>query len=132
MEGMKHDFTNELKPIVKIEKIDWLLHSELKDYNCKYQTSKLSLKEKTQTSEEQMHSISMMDDLKQDFTNNLCNVMKNEKTEFSFHPETLEYSFIGQTLESILSEETEDSNLGPLVWKSKVLLLSDCAFPFSC
>ncbi|XP_055896890.1 uncharacterized protein LOC106079788 isoform X3 [Biomphalaria glabrata] len=127
MEGMKHDFTNELKPIVKIEKIDWLLHSELRDYNCKYQTS-----ENTQTSEEQMHSISMMDDLKQDFTDNLCNVMKNEKTEFSFHPETLEYSFIGQTLESILSEETEDSNLGPLVWKSNVLLLSDCAFPFSC
>ncbi|KAK6980383.1 zinc finger protein 583, partial [Biomphalaria glabrata] len=102
MEGMKHDFINDLKPIVKIEKIDWSLYSKLRDYNYKYQTS-----ENTQTSEEKMHSMSMMDDLKQDSTNDLFNVMKNEKTEFSFHPDTLEYSFVVQTLESILSEETE-------------------------
>ncbi|KAK6980374.1 zinc finger protein 254, partial [Biomphalaria glabrata] len=53
---------------------------------------------------EQIHSMPMIDELKQDFTNDLCNVMKNEKTELSFLKETSGFSFIGQTWESILSE----------------------------
>ncbi|XP_055875179.1 uncharacterized protein LOC106063580 isoform X4 [Biomphalaria glabrata] len=104
MDDMKHDFTNELKTILKSEKIDWSLESEMTDDTSMYETSKLSLEEQTQKSDEQIHSMPMIDELKQDFTNDLCNVMKNEKTELSLLPETSGCSFIGQTWESILSE----------------------------
>ncbi|KAK0066007.1 zinc finger protein 254, partial [Biomphalaria pfeifferi] len=105
MDDMRHDFTNELKTILKSEEIDWSLESEMADNSSMYETSKLSLEEQTQKSEEQIQSMPMIDELKQDFTNDLCNVMKKEKTELSFLPETSEFSFIDQTWESILSEQ---------------------------
>ncbi|KAK0049239.1 zinc finger protein 254 [Biomphalaria pfeifferi] len=48
MDDMKHDFTNELKTILKSEKIDWSLESEMTDDTSMYETSKLSLEEQTQ------------------------------------------------------------------------------------
>nr|KAI8729325.1 zinc finger protein 254-like [Biomphalaria glabrata] len=110
MDDIRHDFTNELKTILKSEEIDWSLESEMTDDSSMYETSKLSLEEQTQKSGEQIHSMPMIDELKQDFTNDLCNVMKNEKTELSFLKETSGFSFIGQTWESILSEQKINPN----------------------
>nr|KAI8729324.1 zinc finger protein 254-like [Biomphalaria glabrata] len=109
MDDIKDYFT-ELKNFIKIEKIEQSLDSEMTDNSYMYQTSKLGLEEQIQKYEEQMHSMPMMEDLKQDFTNDLCKVMKNEKTELSLHPETSDSCFIGQTRESILSDKTEEIN----------------------
>ncbi|KAI8771478.1 zinc finger protein 254 [Biomphalaria glabrata] len=89
-----NDYFTELKNFIKIEKIEQSLDSEMTDNSNMYQTSKLGLEEQIQKYEEQMHSMPMMEDLKQDFTNDLCKVMKNEKTELSLHPETSNSCFM--------------------------------------
>uniref|UniRef100_A0A2C9JSV0 C2H2-type domain-containing protein n=1 Tax=Biomphalaria glabrata TaxID=6526 RepID=A0A2C9JSV0_BIOGL len=111
MDDIKHDFS-ELKNFIKIEKIEQSLDSEMTDKNYIYETSNLSLAEQTRVPKSEEHSMSMMDDLKQDFTNDLCEVIKNEKIESSLHTDRSEYSFIGQSCESILSEQKINLNPG--------------------
>ncbi|KAK0066008.1 zinc finger protein 155 [Biomphalaria pfeifferi] len=109
MDDIKHDFS-ELKNFIKIEKIEQSLDSEMTDKNYIYETSNLSLAEQTRVPKSEEHSMPMMDDLKQDFTNDLCEVIKNEKIESSLHLDRSEYSFIGQSCESILSEQKINLN----------------------
>ncbi|KAK0059511.1 zinc finger protein 708, partial [Biomphalaria pfeifferi] len=55
--------------------------------------------------EEQSHSV--LDDIKQDYTNDLKNAMKIEKTESMLHSETPENISTGHTLEQYLAEEKQ-------------------------
>ncbi|KAI8797967.1 zinc finger protein 28 [Biomphalaria glabrata] len=91
---------NECRNVIKIEKIDW---SDTSENSFASETYELTLNEEAQASEEQNHSRSVMDDMEQDLTNDLKNVIKIEKTESSLDSETQEIS----SVHTIKEEETQ-------------------------
>ncbi|KAI8779479.1 piggyBac transposable element-derived protein 4 isoform X2 [Biomphalaria glabrata] len=116
MDDMNLDSTNKLKKIMKIEKIERSLDSEKTEnsyMSSKAKTSKTILAEQTQTTEEQIQSVLMVDDMKQDCTDDISSVTKMENIESSLHIKTPEYRSIGQTFDSFLSEETENTEPHP-------------------
>ncbi|KAK6979860.1 zinc finger protein 525 [Biomphalaria glabrata] len=110
MDDMKQDFSDELRNVIKIEKIEWSPLSETPDQNSIGQIFQSILSEKTEkTSQEQVHSASKMDDMKQDVSDELRNV-KIERKECSPRSDTSEHSStIGQTFEFVTSEKTKIS-----------------------
>ncbi|KAK0059580.1 zinc finger protein OZF-like isoform X1, partial [Biomphalaria pfeifferi] len=95
MDDMKQN-TNERRNVIKIEKIDW---TDTLENSFTGQTYEITYAEEAQTSKEQTHSRSKMDDMEQDFTNDLKNILKIEKIETSLHSETQELFSSSQTLE---------------------------------
>nr|KAI8756603.1 zinc finger protein 701-like; partial [Biomphalaria glabrata] len=99
MDDMEKNLS-ERRNVIKIEKIDW---SDTSENSFTGQTYELTFAEEAQASEEQIHSTSIMDDIGQDLTNDLKNVIKIEKTE-SLDSETQDMSSSGHTFEE---EETK-------------------------
>ncbi|KAK6975732.1 zinc finger protein 501-like isoform X2, partial [Biomphalaria glabrata] len=64
------------------------------------------------SSEEQ--NPSMLDDIKQDFTNDLKNAINIEKIEFILHSETPQIISIGHTIEQSLAEETQKKKVNQI------------------
>ncbi|KAK6975813.1 zinc finger protein 85 [Biomphalaria glabrata] len=114
MDDLKQNM-NECKNGIKIEKIDW---SDTPENSFAGQTYELTLAEEAQGSEEQSHSRSMLDDMKQDFTNDLKNVLKIEKKESSLHSETHKMSSSLPTFE----EETQKQMVN---WNEEMTLMQD-------
>ncbi|XP_055895401.1 uncharacterized protein LOC106073472 isoform X1 [Biomphalaria glabrata] len=100
LDDIKENFTNDIKNAMKVEKIESSLHSETPEI-----TSTDHTVEERQSYEEQSHSV--LDDIKQDFTNDLKNAIKIEKTESILHSETPENISTGHTLEQFLAEEKQ-------------------------
>ncbi|XP_055895399.1 uncharacterized protein LOC106073473 isoform X4 [Biomphalaria glabrata] len=105
LDGIKEIFNNDLKNVMKIEKIESSLHSETPEITSTGHTAEEISAEERQSCEEQSHSV--LDDIKQDFTNDLKNAMKIEKTESILHSETPENISTGHTLEQYLAEEKQ-------------------------
>ncbi|KAK0059582.1 zinc finger protein 28, partial [Biomphalaria pfeifferi] len=84
MDDMEQNL-NECRNVIKIEKIDW---SDTSENSFTGQTYELTYAEEAQASEEPIHSRSKMDDMEQDLTNDLKNIIKIEKMESSSYSET--------------------------------------------
>uniref|UniRef100_A0A2C9KP03 Uncharacterized protein n=1 Tax=Biomphalaria glabrata TaxID=6526 RepID=A0A2C9KP03_BIOGL len=106
MEDMKQDLSDEFRN-VKIERKECSPRSDTPEHSSIGQTFEFITSEKTKISEEPTLSRSIMNDLKQDVTNDLKNVIKIEKNESSSDTETSEYSSTSQSLEIFLADETQ-------------------------
>ncbi|KAK0059513.1 zinc finger protein 501-like isoform X2 [Biomphalaria pfeifferi] len=112
LDDIKQDFTNDLKNVMKIEKIESSLHSETPEITSTGHTVEEFSPEETLSSEEQ--NPSMLDDIKQDFTNDLKNAINIEKIEFILHSETPQIFSIGHTIEQSLAEETQKKKVNQI------------------
>ncbi|KAK6975848.1 zinc finger protein 28 [Biomphalaria glabrata] len=88
---------NECRNVIKIEKIDW---SDTPENSFTGQTCKLTFVEQAQESDEPN-----MDDLAQDLTNDLKNIIKIEKMESSSYSETQEIE--EETQEKMVNQNQE-------------------------
>ncbi|KAK0059510.1 zinc finger protein 708, partial [Biomphalaria pfeifferi] len=104
MDDMKQNL-NELRTVIKTEKIERSVPLETLENSLTGQIFKFIFKEEAQTSEELIHP--MLDDIKEIFNNDLKNVMKIEKIESSLHSETPEIKSTGHTVEEISAEERQ-------------------------
>ncbi|KAK0059512.1 zinc finger protein 708, partial [Biomphalaria pfeifferi] len=109
LDDIKQNFTNDLKNVMKVEKIESSLHSETPEITSTGHTVEEISAEERQSYEEQSHSV--LDDIKQDFTNDLKNAMRIEKTESNLHLETPENISTGHTLEQYLTEEKQEKKV---------------------
>ncbi|XP_055894867.1 uncharacterized protein LOC106072303 isoform X7 [Biomphalaria glabrata] len=103
MEDMKHP-VNELRNAIKIEAMEWSQESEAMEIFTG-RTFTFFVENDVQSSKKGMHSRSKMDDVEQDFTNALRNVMKMEKIDSSIYSETEEISSTGRTFEEEESQK---------------------------
>uniref|UniRef100_A0A2C9KHB2 Uncharacterized protein n=1 Tax=Biomphalaria glabrata TaxID=6526 RepID=A0A2C9KHB2_BIOGL len=100
-EDMEHDFTNELRNVMKIEKKECSLVLEDKDQTFTNHPRIFMKIEKKECS---------LEDKEQDFTNDLRNVMKIEKKECSINSQTPENHSSGQ-IDLIFTENIQTKGI---------------------